>query len=204
MGSVLTSLLSYILLYKYWALFTIDFIASLGVPLPETATILASSAFAAEGYLNLSAIIGLTILANILADTCMYWVSRLLREKLMNNKRFARRMSSKRWQTIQRSIDRHPVILVVLSRFITPTTAAVNILAGFSEMSFGKFILWALPGEIGAVTLFAFLGYIFGENWQYLNVIVTHTGYIIALGMLIIILLIILKKRTILINLIRK
>ena len=53
MNVILTAILSYLLLYRYFALFAITFLSALIAPLPSNTSMLASGAFAEQGFLNI-------------------------------------------------------------------------------------------------------------------------------------------------------
>ena len=61
----LSSFLSFILLYKYWAILAITFVASFILPLPMNAIIVAMGAFSSQGYLSGPFALSLTVLTNV-------------------------------------------------------------------------------------------------------------------------------------------
>ena len=56
MASLVGSLLSFVLLYKYAALFLITFVAAVAAPIPSGAVMVASFVFAGQGYMNTAAV----------------------------------------------------------------------------------------------------------------------------------------------------
>jgi membrane protein DedA with SNARE-associated domain len=76
MSQILESLLSYILLYKYVALALLVFANAIVIPLPINTLLLATGAFASQGYLNLGLALVLSIVANILGDCIDYTLAR--------------------------------------------------------------------------------------------------------------------------------
>jgi len=72
MNFLIQIILPYILLYKYFALFLITFLASIAVPIPAGALLVASAAFAIHGYLNIFTIIIVVTIANILGDSLVF------------------------------------------------------------------------------------------------------------------------------------
>lgn len=67
--------LSYLLIYKYVVLFLVVSIASVGIPMPATALLMATGAFAAQGYMDLRYIFVFGFLASVLGDLLGYYVS---------------------------------------------------------------------------------------------------------------------------------
>jgi len=67
--------LSYLLVYKYLVLFLIVFLASLILPLPATALIMAAGAFSSQGYFNFSEVLLVAFAGSVLGDCCGYFIS---------------------------------------------------------------------------------------------------------------------------------
>ena len=73
---MLASLLSFLLLYKYLALFLCVFSVAVIIPLPINALLLATGAFANFGYFNLAASIAVALSANVLGDMIDFILAR--------------------------------------------------------------------------------------------------------------------------------
>ena len=70
------SLFSYLLLYKYVALFVFIFLAGIGLPIPSSTLLLAVGAFSSQGYFNLPLSLAIALIANILGDLFDYFLMR--------------------------------------------------------------------------------------------------------------------------------
>jgi hypothetical protein len=81
-GVILQSLLTFVLLYKYVAIFVISFFAALSFPLPSSAVLIASAFFATEGYFNFILVYLIALIANIASDIVAYWLARWYGEKV--------------------------------------------------------------------------------------------------------------------------
>ena len=73
---ILAALLSWLLLYKYIALFAIVYSAALLLPLPVNATLLAVGAFSSQGYFNFWLSLAIAVTANTLGDLTGYAITR--------------------------------------------------------------------------------------------------------------------------------
>jgi len=60
--SLFQSLLSFLLLYKYLGLFIIALVSSIALPIPASVALSAAGGFASQGYLNIYAVLGVTLL----------------------------------------------------------------------------------------------------------------------------------------------
>ena len=82
MSFLIQFILPYILLYKYIALFVITFLASIALPIPAGGLLVASAAFASQGYFNIVKVIIVVIIANVLGDNVCYWLTRIFGIKI--------------------------------------------------------------------------------------------------------------------------
>ena len=68
MSGLVSLLLSYVLIYKYLAIFIITYLGALAFPLPSGTVVAASAAFAIQGYLNFPLVLFIGILGNVTGD----------------------------------------------------------------------------------------------------------------------------------------
>ena len=71
-----SSLLSFLLLYKYIALFVLVFIAAVGLPVPSNTLLIAVGAFASQSYFSLPISLAVAVVANVLGDLLDYFIIR--------------------------------------------------------------------------------------------------------------------------------
>ena len=92
MDLLVQAILPYILLYKYWALFVVTFLASLAIPIPAGTLLIASAAFASQGYFNIYILLIVVIAANLVGDNVSYWLARLYGERALSNIPFIKKI----------------------------------------------------------------------------------------------------------------
>ncbi len=172
MNPVVQTVIPFILLYKYWALFGITFITALVLPIPPGTLIMASSAFAYQGYFNFGFIVAVAIAGNILGDNVGYFIARSYGKTILSKIGFAKVLESKRYRGIERAVKRRPGLIIFLSRFEVFTNLAVNIISGLSKVPYRKYLLYEAIGEIFQVTLYSTIGYLFANTWQSVNSLV--------------------------------
>lgn len=188
---MLQQFLSFVLLYKYTAVFGIIFGAAFGLPLPATAILLAGGAFAAEGYLSFAIACLVGFVGATLGDIVLFFLARNWGEPLLERVSFLKKiLLSPQFKKVEARFVEHSFSLIFLSRFLVTTIGApVTILAGFSKLSTKKFILIDALGELTYAVLYMTAGFIVGDEWQNLSTIFENTALIIVIGAVIIFLL---------------
>lgn len=172
MDSVIQTALPFILLYKYWALFGITFFTALVLPIPPGTLIMASSAFAYQGYFNFGAVLAVAIAGNILGDNVGYFIARRYGVAAFSAVGLGNMLRSQRYQSIERAMKKRPGLIIFLSRFEVFTNLAVNLIAGMTRVPYRKYLLYEAIGEICQVTLYSTIGYVFANSWQSVNSLV--------------------------------
>lgn len=160
------ALFSFILLYKYTALFCIALLGALAVPVPATTTLAAASAFASQGYLSFPAVLALAWLGNVVGDLTGYLLVRRYGESLLERTALRKLIHSSKYNQVKDYILRFPQTLICVSRFLSVLGPVVNLLAGLSEVPVRTFVLFDLAGEASYVVLYGFLGYTLGAQWD--------------------------------------
>jgi membrane protein DedA with SNARE-associated domain len=194
MNIVTQFIIPYLLLYKYWALFGLTFVAAFFFPIPPGTIIMASAAFAHQGYLSILWVIVFSILGNIAGDNAGYWLARKYGRSVLSRIGFAKILDSARYKKVEMSIIKRPGFFVFISRFEVFTNLAVNLIAGLGNMSYQKYLLFEVFGEIFQVGLYGAIGYVFGGNWQELSSLIGRSLLVIIL--IVVVSVMIVRKRT--------
>ncbi len=193
MNTIIHAILPFVLLYKYWALFGITFIAAFFLPIPPGTIIMASAAFAYQGYLDIWWVFAIATLGNIVGDNAGYWIARRYGRPVLYRIGMRKVLESARYQKIENRIVKRPGFLIFISRFEVFTNLAVNLIAGLGKVPYRKFLFFEVIGEVFQVVLYGSLGYFFGSNWQTLSSIIGRT--LLVLIIVIILFVIIFWKR---------
>ena len=188
-------ILPFVLLYKYWALFGITFIAALVLPVPPGTLIMASSAFAYQGYFDFKLVLLSAIAGNILGDNLGYFLARKYGVSVLSRIGFKKILASKRFKEVELLVRRRPGFILFISRFEVFTNLSVNLIAGMSRVPYPKYALFVAIGEICQVTLYGSIGYFFGSNWERIGAAIGHT-FLIIIAVLVAVLVIFWKRIT--------
>ncbi len=183
MGVLAQAILPYILLYKYWALFIITFLGSLALPIPAGTLLVASAAFASQGYFNIVVLIIVVISANVLGDNLLYWLARLYGKKVLYKVRFLKNiLTSRNFELIEKRLSKRPGFVIFISRFEVIATLTVNLICGIAKVSYRKFMTFEIMGALVDSTFYAMMGYLFGDSWQAVNNVVGNFSILIFLA----------------------
>lgn len=169
MNFLLQNILSYLLLYKYAALFLVTFLAALALPIPSAATVMASAAFAGQGYLSLPWVVVIASLGNIFGDNIGYWVARVYGKPVLYKIGFRKVLESPKLRGIEERVRQKPGLFVFFSRFEVIMTLSVNALSGLGKMKYSRYLFYEVSGEVFQVCIYAAFGYFFGSDWQVIS-----------------------------------
>lgn len=182
---MLATLLSYVLLYKYPAIFVITFLGAIALPLPSGSVVMAAAAFATQGYMNIFLVLMVGVAGNMAGDSSGYWLVRRYGIKVLHKIHLGRFFHQDRLTAARKQLERHPILAIFFSRFFTAIAPAINVVSGLTKLSYKKYLLFEGLGEFTEVSFFVILGYIFGNNWQYINQFSGQLWILIVAGMLV-------------------
>lgn len=175
-SSFIGSFLTFVLVYKYVALFGIAFTAAFLVPIPASTTLTAAAAFASQRYLNIYAVLSVALAGNICGDWLGYILARRYGEELLIKIGFRRILNSKKYKSVQEYILDFPYTVIYFSRFLTEIGPAVNILSGLAKVPYKTYLIFEVLGESSYVLLFGLAGYYLGGQWENNLAFITKSG----------------------------
>ncbi|MBP9727897.1 MAG: VTT domain-containing protein [Candidatus Moranbacteria bacterium] len=158
-------ILSYLLLYKYVALFVVTFLAAFALPLPSTTSLMTAAGFASQGYLNISLVIFSATLGNVVADNVAYWAARHYGVTIFQKVGF-NITETPVFYFIVKALAKHSRGVIFWSRFEVIMTITVNVFLGITKFDYQKFFFYGLLGETSQVLVFASIGYFFGSSLE--------------------------------------
>jgi membrane protein DedA with SNARE-associated domain len=179
-----SSLLSYLLLYKYAALFVLIFFAGVGFPIPENTLLLAVGAFASQSYFSFSLSLATALLANILGDLFDYFVVRKYGSYILKknyHKNFPLIHRFKYYiKLLEQYIKKHEAVTIFVTRFLGSASVIVNFLSGLIPVSFKVFFIFDAAGNFLNIILMLLFGFFMGASWQDIANIIGLTGTVIS------------------------
>ncbi len=158
-------LLTYIVTYGAVVLALVFMLAAIGLPLPSTLCVVAGGAFIQQGVLDVYTTITLGLAGVLLGDILSYAMGRLLRRPI--NRRYGQLAA---WLRAEAYFARRGALAIYLTRCVlTPIAVPINLIAGSSGYSVGRFVAYDAVGELTWLLGYGILGYLFGSQWEYVS-----------------------------------
>ena len=196
MENLLGTFFTFLLLYKYVAIFLISYAAALILPLPSGTTIAAAGAFAVEGYFSFWGVVTVALLGNIMGDATGYFIARRYGILLLTHIGFTGALRSKQYLFVEKYLRESPYALIFFSRFFAQANALVNILAGIGKIPLQVFFLFEVFGEIAFVFFYTYAGFLLGAQLEEnLGFISDGASLVILLGLIVLTLQVILRRK---------
>ena len=162
-------LLAALALYGVPVLFGTTFIASLGIPLPDTFLLIAAGSFIQQGDLDPRWVIVLTAIAAVLGDQVGYWVGRWGSHWAEGF--ISRRIGGPaRLQAAEAVAKRWGGLGIFFSRWLVTTLAPwINLTSGITEYPYARFLFWDILGDTVGVVIYVVIGVVFSDRVQALT-----------------------------------
>jgi membrane-associated protein len=177
MNDLVALLLSFLLLYKYWALFIVIFISAVILPIPTNSLLLATGAFASQGYFNFPLSFVVAVGANVSGDCLDYFLARRYGRRVIHLLHI--RIPSY-IERLEDYVERHPGPTIFFTRFVGTADPLANILSGFVGIGFGTFLLYDALGNVVSIGGILYAGYFLGIHWQDFSTFFSITGWILV------------------------
>jgi membrane-associated protein len=184
--NILNSLLSYVLLYRYWTIGIVVYSSALILPLPANAMLLAVGAFSSQGYFNFWIALTIAVIANTLGDLSGYAITRKYGEQVIRLLRLDR---VKFFTQLREELRTDAAITVFTTRFASSLSVIGNFLAGLVKVPFKTFLVNDFLGNIIEPFAVLSLGYLVGNYWNDFSSLLELIAAIVAVGVVMFILI---------------
>lgn len=176
---LIKSVMPFIQNYGYWAIFFAIYLEDFGVPLPGETVLVICSLFAALGELNLILVGILGFSGAVLGDNTGFAIGHFGGRKLILKWGKYVFLTEKRLKKLEKYFTRRGGAVVAVSRFIQGLRQFNGIIAGISEMSWKKFLLYNIIGAALWVGLWTGLTSILSGDKKLLASFLTKAEYIL-------------------------
>ena len=163
MSTFVGLLLSFLLLYKYAALFIVVFLSSIIVPFPTNTLLLADGAFASQGYFSFFISLAVIMAASVLGDCVDYFLARAYGRSVL---KLLRVRVPTYIERLERYVRQHPGPTVFFTRFVGTIEPLTSLLAGFVGVGFMTFLFYDFLGNLVSNGAVLYAGYFLGIHWQ--------------------------------------
>jgi membrane protein DedA with SNARE-associated domain len=174
--------------FGYLGVAALVFIESFGIPAPGETAIIAGSAYAGRGHLNIFAVALTAFLAAVVGDSVGYWIGRRGGRPLIQ--RYGRyvRLTPPRLDRVSRFMSRHGPKMVVVARFVEGLRQFNGVVAGMTGMPFPRFLACNALGAVLWVGCWSAVGYFAGNHLD--QITATVSRYVaVAVGLAILVLI---------------
>jgi len=134
--------------------------------LPAESLVVIGGFFAARGQLALGDFIGVVSAGAILGYCIGFDLGRRIgRARLLHSGRWIG-LNEKHFKRVDVFFAKYGGAAVFLGRFTSVMRAFVSVAAGFSEISYGRFLFFNVTGGILWAVAFSLIGYFVGASWH--------------------------------------
>ena len=154
--------------------------AFVGLIAPGETAIVLGGVVAAQGEINLGAMLVIAWVAAALGDLVSFGLGRRLGRPFLLTRGPRVGVSAARLERVEGFFSRHGPKAILLGRFIGLVRAVAPFLAGASGMRLRAFLPWSLIGTAAWATTFTLVGYAFHESFSAAAGHLTHGALALA------------------------
>ncbi len=154
--------------------------AFVGLIAPGETAIVLGGVVAAQGDVDLAAMLLIAWLAAALGDLVSFGLGKRLGRPFLVARGPRVGVTAARLERVEGFFSRHGAKAIVLGRFIGLVRAVAPFLAGASGMRLRAFIPWSLIGTAAWATTFTVVGYAFHESFSAASGLLTHGALALA------------------------
>jgi membrane-associated protein len=148
--------------------------AFVGLVAPGETAIVLGGVVAAEGDVNLGAMLVIAWLAAAAGDLTSFALGKRLGRKFLIERGPRLGVTAPRLERVEQFFDRHGPKAILAGRFVGIVRAVAPFLAGASGMRLRAFLPWSLLGTAVWATAFTLIGYAFHESFSAAADALTH------------------------------
>src|SRR3989344_1202803 len=161
----------------YFGVFILMALESANIPIPSEVIMPFSGFLASTGAFNFWLAVFIGALGNLIGSLFSYWLGYLVRNGILhwnNHKVSAEVERAKKW------LDRFGDWAVFISRLLPVVRTFISFPLGvLKKKSLWRFSVLTFSGSFIWSAFLAYLGYVFGKNWQILHVYFRKFDYLV-------------------------
>jgi membrane protein DedA with SNARE-associated domain len=155
--------------YGLWAIFVTMVLECAFIPIPSEVVVPLGGVLAAQGHVALWQVVIVATLANLVGSLIIYALGRYGgRDLILRYGRYVR-LTSRHVESADRWFERWGSGAVFVTRILPGVRSIISLPAGISRMPVLRFALFTTLGSIPWNLGLAYLGYLFGANWDQLQ-----------------------------------
>ena len=154
--------------------------AFVGLIAPGETAVVLGGVVAAQGEVNLVALLLLVWLAAAAGDLASFLLGRRLGRRFLVTRGPRFGVTPPRLARVEDFFDRHGPKAILVGRFVGIVRAVAPFLAGSSGMRLRAFLPWSVLGTAAWATTFTLVGYVFHRSFSAAADYVTHGAFALA------------------------
>ena len=155
--------------------------AFVGLIAPGETAIVLGGVVAAQGVINLVAVLLIAWVAAALGDIASFVLGARLGRRFIHRHGPRLGMTAPRVDRVEQFYARHGAKAILVGRFVGIIRAVSPFLAGSSGLRFRAFLPWSLLGTLVWASAFTLVGYAFSESFSQATGALTHGAFALAL-----------------------
>jgi membrane-associated protein len=155
--------------------------AFVGLIAPGETAIVLGGVVAAQGEINLVAVLAIAWVAAALGDIASFVLGARLGRRFIHRHGPRVGMTAPRVDRVEAFYARHGAKAILVGRFVGIIRAVSPFLAGSSGLKFRAFLPWSLLGTAVWASAFTLVGYAFSESFSQAAGALTHGAFALAL-----------------------
>ena len=155
--------------------------AFVGLIAPGETAIVLGGVVAAQGEINLVAVLLIAWVAAALGDIASFALGARLGRRFIHTHGPRVGMTPPRVERVEHFYARHGAKAILVGRFVGIIRAVSPFLAGSSGLRFRAFLPWSLLGTLVWASAFTLVGYAFSESFSQATGALTHGAFALAL-----------------------
>jgi membrane protein DedA with SNARE-associated domain len=149
---------------------------------------MAMAALASLGYFNIGIVFLLGITADLISDYLYYQIGYRGGQRIILRISKTLRFDMERMEGFKQQFQNHGAKAVFLAKLLPGVVPPVFIAAGLTRYPLRKLYKYALPAGIIWTTALTLVGYYFGKNLRSIEALLSKTGIVLALVVILFIL----------------
>jgi membrane protein DedA with SNARE-associated domain len=174
--------------YGYLAVGGALFIENMGIPLPGQLVLIAAAVYAGTGNLNIVAVGIVGLVATTAGSAMGYAIGVYGGRPLVERYGKYVLLTADRLDKAETFFNRRGWLVLLLGRFVDGVRQAMGILAGISDMTYRRFMLFTTCGAVIWVGFWTGLSDVAGNH---ITTIIKYAGYLAALVAVVLVVLIV-------------
>ena len=181
--------------YGYAVVFVGVLLENAGLPVPGETVLLAGAALSRSGPLWLPWIVVTAVLGAILGDNIGFLIGRRGGRALVVRHGPKIGLTQGRLVQFDRFFDRHGAKTVFIARFVTGLRVFGALLAGTSDLPWGRFLAYNATGAVAWAATFGAVGYFLAYSWESLETWLGRAGFALLAVLAVTAAVVLLRRR---------